>query len=150
MRDGTVSRSLLFETDPNGRVIRLEVSSAAGLLTLHPEGAGSVLHGNVVTTAGIRHLTLGEGLLFVLGSPTAAAIGLGGLARQIAVGATERVSLIRIDDRLEPGEESWDVTRVDEWTWRLSKVSDGETRTVRVGADGLVELPGGVSWPLEL
>ncbi len=149
-RGGAVSRSLLFETDPAGRVARLEIATTAGLLTIHPAGDPAVLHGNVVTPGGIRHLTLEPGMLFVLGSLAAAAIGLEALRDRVAVGATERVELIRIDDRLEPGEGSWDVTRIDVRTWRLVKVADGEVRTVRLDEDGLVELPGGATWPLEV
>lgn len=51
----TVVSSLLFELDPEGRFAHLELSTAAGLLTLHPEGDGT-LHGNAVTAAGIEHV----------------------------------------------------------------------------------------------
>ena len=45
-----------LEVAPNGRVTRLELTTGAGLLTLHPEPDESALHGNVVTPTGIRHL----------------------------------------------------------------------------------------------
>ena len=54
-RDGAVVHSLLLELDPDGRFAHLELTTAAGLLTLHPEGDGT-LHGNAVTPAGITHL----------------------------------------------------------------------------------------------
>ena len=154
-RDGVHLRAILFETDRSGRVERLEIASPAGLLTLHPDADGSTLHGNVVTPDGIRHLTFPwspADSLFVLGSPAAAAISLGGLAQTIAIGATARVSTIRIDARLEPRPFAWDVSRVDERTWHLVEVSDApspEERTVRLDADRLVDLPGGERWPLE-
>ena len=47
--------SLLLELDPKGRFSHLELSTATGLLTLHPEGDGT-LHGNAVTSAGITHV----------------------------------------------------------------------------------------------
>jgi len=54
-RDGMVVHSLLLELDPEGRFAHLELTTAAGLLTLHPEGDGT-LHGNAVTPAGITHV----------------------------------------------------------------------------------------------
>jgi hypothetical protein len=148
--DGSVLRAVLLETDPAGRVVRLELSTAAGLLTLHPDRDGAVLHGNVVTPGGVRHLTLDEAVLFIAGSPAAAAVALGRLSGQVAVGGAQRVDVIRIDDRLEPGEGSWDVTRLEERTWRLVSAGDGEVRSVRLDGDGLAELPDGEAWPLEL
>lgn len=51
----TVVSSLLLELDPDGRFAHLELSTPAGLLTLHPEGDGT-LHGNTVTAAGVGHV----------------------------------------------------------------------------------------------
>ena len=50
-----IRSSLLLELDPAGRFSHLELSTAAGLLTLHPEGDGT-LHGNAVTVDGLRHV----------------------------------------------------------------------------------------------
>jgi hypothetical protein len=50
-----IRSSLLLELDPDGRFSHLELSTAAGLLTLHPEGDGT-LHGNAVTPVGISHV----------------------------------------------------------------------------------------------
>ena len=55
---GSFRRSMLLEASPAGRVTRLELSTAAGLLTLHPDADSRELHGNVVTPTGIRHLAL--------------------------------------------------------------------------------------------
>lgn len=55
VRDGTVVHSLLLELDPGGRFSHLELTTAAGLLTLHPEGDGTI-HGNAVTEAGVTHV----------------------------------------------------------------------------------------------
>jgi hypothetical protein len=54
-RDGAVVHSLLLELAPDGRFAHLELTTEAGLLTLHPEGDGT-LHGNAVTQAGITHV----------------------------------------------------------------------------------------------
>jgi hypothetical protein len=55
VRDEAVVHSLLLELDPEGRFAHLELTTPAGLLTLHPEGDGT-LHGNAVTAAGISHV----------------------------------------------------------------------------------------------
>jgi hypothetical protein len=54
--DGRGLLVVLLETDPGGSPTRLEVSSAAGLLTLHPEADGREAHGNVVGPDGVRPL----------------------------------------------------------------------------------------------
>lgn len=54
-RGGAVRHSLLFELDPAGRFAHLELTTPAGLLTLHPEGDGTI-HGNAVTAAGVAHV----------------------------------------------------------------------------------------------
>jgi hypothetical protein len=154
-RDGVLIRAVLFEADRSGRVERLELVSSAGLLTLHPADDDSAIHGNVVTPTGIRHLAFewhDQAVLFVEGSPAAAAIAMGRLARRVPIGATERVSTIRIDGRLDPRPTVWDVTRSEERTWRLVEVSNEASRaerTVRIDDNGLVDMPGSVSWPLE-
>jgi len=70
--DGAVVSSLLLELDPMRRFSHLELATAAGLLTLHPEGDGS-LHGNAVEATGVRHVVAvpwqPDDLLVVAGSP---------------------------------------------------------------------------------
>jgi hypothetical protein len=53
--DGAIVHSLLLELDPDGRFSHLELSTPAGLLTLHPEGDGT-LHGNAVRPDGVSHV----------------------------------------------------------------------------------------------
>lgn len=94
-RDGVLVRTVLFELDPSGRVTRLEVATANGLLTLHPDDDGQTMHGNVVSPDGVRHLRFDWGpeqALLVEGSQAAATIVAGG-------GAT---SVLRIGDDLDP------------------------------------------------
>lgn len=53
--DGALVSSLLYELDPDGRFAHLELATPAGLLTLHPEGDGT-LHGNAIVDGGVRHV----------------------------------------------------------------------------------------------
>ena len=63
-RDGVIVHSLLYETDRSRRFAHLELSIEGALLTLHPEGDGT-LHGNRVSELGIDHV---RGVPFPLGS----------------------------------------------------------------------------------
>jgi hypothetical protein len=63
-RDGAVVHALLYETDPARRFAHLELSIDGALLTLHPEGDGT-LHGNRVSAHGIDHV---RGIAFPAGS----------------------------------------------------------------------------------
>jgi hypothetical protein len=65
-RGGMVVHSLLLETGPDRRFTHLELSVAGALLTLHPEGNGT-LHGNRVDAWGtdVEHV---DGLPFPEGS----------------------------------------------------------------------------------
>jgi hypothetical protein len=157
--DGVARRSILFEMDPAGEVSRLEIGSAAGLLTLHPVGRPAAIHGNLVSAAGIRHLSFpGEAgtVLVVDGSPASDAIVLGRpeLAG-LAVGAGRRFAAFRVDERLDPEPVEIEITRLETRSWRWTTwptdgpPSTGPPRTVRLGADGLVELADGARWPLE-
>lgn len=55
---GTVVADLLIEVDHSGRWTRLELATAAGILTLHPERDERSVHGNVVTEGGVVPLAL--------------------------------------------------------------------------------------------
>jgi hypothetical protein len=152
-RDGALRRSLLLEVSPAGGPARLELTTAAGLLTLHPDGDGRTLHGNVVTPTGIRHLAFEwsfEHELLVLDSPAAAATTLRRFADLLAVGETRPVPVVSIDDTLEPAVGAWDVTRTSVDGWRLRDQAGEEERTARVDEDGIPVLDGAERWPLEL
>ncbi|HEV7810528.1 MAG TPA: hypothetical protein VGO64_08010 [Candidatus Limnocylindrales bacterium] len=125
-----IRSSLLLELDAERRFSHLELSTEAGLLTLHPEGDGT-LHGNAVTRAGVAHVAglawNVDGAILLEGSAVcrAAAVRDGSSGGEI-VGLT-----IELDLRL--GLES---ALVDPIEW--------------ADADGLPMLVDRASWPLEL
>ena len=148
-----VIRSILLEVAPTGRPERLEVTTRAGLLTLHPEPDASALHGNVVTPDGIRHLAFAwsadHGLL-VAGSPVAAAVLVGRLAH-VRVGDTVETDVVRMADDLEPTAERWAVARPRARAWSLRPTGDRSVDAIELELDAM-GLPSGVaarSWPLE-
>lgn len=131
-----IRSSLLLELDPDGRFSHLELSTPAGLLTLHPEGDGT-LHGNAVVAGGVRHVVgrAWDRDAFVLleGSPVcrAAAAGRRGGEPDRPVPTERPVLEIGLDLSLRDGR-----ARVDGATWATDA---GEPRLVD-----------GASWPLEL
>ena len=132
---------LLLEVTPDGRVGRLEATTAAGQLTFHPEPDERSAHGNLVTPDGVVHLALpwepGR-RLEVPWSPVADAV----LVATVPVTGRLRVATVGADLVLR--ERAIDVERVGEGRWTV----DG--RTVVVDAAGLpLPAPGAASWPLE-
>jgi hypothetical protein len=120
-----IRSSLLLELDPDGRFSHLELSTAAGLLTLHPEGDGT-LHGNRVTADGVYHLRRPwdpSTMVVVEGSTVCVAAASRG-------GPAHGWLRIRGDLGLEPASDPIDAVAVD--------------------PDGLPVLDGGGTWPLEL
>lgn len=151
-RDGSLVRSLLLEASASGRPTRLEVTTSAGLLTLHPEPDESTLHGNVVRGDGVDHLTFGwsaEHELLVFGSPASATITLRRLADLMVVGATRTIDVLRIDDTLEPRPARWTAERIARHAWHLRDVDGHEERRLTVDDEGRPLLPDAISWPLE-
>jgi len=72
---GALLSDLLLEVDPEGRWTRLELASAEGILTLHPEPAATAVHGNLVTERGVLPLAFAwspQHRLVVEGEPVAA------------------------------------------------------------------------------
>ena len=152
-RDGQLVRSLLIEASTGGRPTRLEMTTRAGLLTLHPEPDEAALHGNVVTPRGIRHLALPwspEHELFVVASPASATIGIRRFSRSMVVGAGITVDLVYVDDELEPRPARWRVERIGAHGWHLHDVDGSEERRLTVADDGRPILLDEVFWPLEI
>jgi hypothetical protein len=144
---GDVLSSLLLETDPAGRFLHSEVSSAAGLLTLHPEGDGTI-HGNVVTSDGVRHVTglrwsPGSALL-VDGSPIALTAAVLAPNDRTVVGQSTRLDVVRVSLGLDVAIETVEMEQVGADLWRV----DG--REIRVDPDNLPVFADARTWPLEL
>lgn len=151
-QDGGLRRSVLLEASPAGRPMRLELTSPAGILTLHPNVGGSELHGNVVTPTGIRHLAFdwsSEHDLFVVGSPAAAAVAVRRFADILAVGEARPVPVVWVDDALEPRPGAWQVTRTAPDGWHLRDLDGAEERVITVDPGGIPVLRDAASWPLE-
>jgi hypothetical protein len=128
---GSIIHSLLLETFPDGRFAHLELSTPAGLLTLHPEADGT-LHGNAVTDDGVAHV---RGLPW---SPGAVVLVEGSVAAGTAAAAFA-----------DPGAATIPAVHVRA---DLS-LSNQPVRPVDlphgVDAEGLPVLDAGVTWPLE-
>jgi hypothetical protein len=137
---GALVSSLLLELDPAGRFSHLELSTASGLLTLHPEGDGT-LHGNAVEADGVRHVVaipwIADDILLVAGSPTSRAAAArradvppdAGTARPKGVGFGVVVGLDLAVERRAIGRSE---------------------RTIPLDSNGLPLFADGVTWPLEL
>ena len=134
VRDGAIVSSLLLEIDPKGRFSHLELSTATGLLTLHPEADGT-LHGNAVDASGVRHVVavpwVPDDVLLVAGSPIARAA------------ATPRA-----DAHRRSGVAMGVVVGLD---LAVDRRAIGRTeRAIQLDPSGTPAFPDGVSWPLEL
>jgi hypothetical protein len=138
---GALIDDLLLEVTTDGRIGRLELTTAAGQLTFHPEPDERTAHGNVVGPVGVRHLAIGWSpgrQLDIPGSPIADAVLVEGIAGQGVVA----VATVGAD--LLPRLGTVTVKRVGEGSWLV----DG--RCVVVDVDGLPVLGrDAVSWPLE-
>jgi hypothetical protein len=154
-RDGAVTHALLLEVRPDGRLSRLELTTPAGMLTLHPDEAGRVLHGNAVGADGVRHLRLAwsdEHGVEVADRPIAAAVTAHRLAGSVAVGEGRDVPVLRIgvDLGIVPARQRYD--RIGEGEWRIAPLTDGAAAfAMRIDERGIpTSLEDAAEWPLEL
>jgi hypothetical protein len=151
-----IQHSLLLETGPDGRFSHLELSTEAGLLTLHPEGDGT-LHGNAIVDhgeAGLRDATgvehvrglvwPSDGIAFVDGSLICQLAGIRALRDSLAPSTSHSQPVIWIPENLWLEVKPMRVERVDDRRWRF-----GDRQEVEVDADGLPLLVDGAIWPLE-
>jgi hypothetical protein len=146
-----MATSLLLETDPSGLFSHLELSTRGGLLTLHPEGDGT-LHGNAVVggedSVGIEHVRgiawQPDSLVLVDGSIIcqAAAVLLLGQPAPGWSSTSRSAVLIPATLWLQAGPVR--VERVGLTRWRF-----GDDPPLDVDERGLPVLRDGSTWPLD-
>jgi hypothetical protein len=149
--DREVVGVLLLETRPDGRLGKLELGTAAGLLTLHPDG--SALHGNVVRPDGVEHLSLPwteDVILLVAGTPTTAAAAARTLGERVGVGQGCTIGGVSVDVRLVVRAATFRVARVGPRGWWFVTADTGERTGVTLDRDGVPLLVDAEDWPLEL
>jgi hypothetical protein len=148
--NGAITHAVLLEVDLAGRPSRLELTTPAGMLTLHPAADQREIHGNVVsaTGEGVRHLAFAWGPeheLELAGRPGPTAVALHRRRTSVAVGSSVEVDVLAIGMKLDvrPGRRRFE--RLGEDRWRVGlRASDIE---FEIDADGLPV--GGVRWALE-
>jgi len=151
LRDGRLEGTILLEIDAAGRPARLELGTADGLLTLHPDREKLELHGNVVTPAGIRHLRLDWSPaheLVVDGFPVVLLAAVRRLDAVIPVGQTAERAAVIVDSGLRCHVATIRLSRLDERRWRAE--GEGSAIGVEIDADGApAGLDESADWPLE-
>jgi hypothetical protein len=146
-RQPGIRHSLLLEMDREGRFSHLELSTAGGLLTLHPEGDGT-LHGNAVTTGGVRHIR-GEpwdrdGIILIDGSIVSRLAAFPGLSAAIASGAERAILVVRVSRDLDLL-SAREVVRRDGRRWSIGEAEDltPDERGLLADQDWPLEEPAG-------
>jgi hypothetical protein len=153
--NGAISHALLLEVDVDGRPSRLELTTAAGMLTLHPDEARRSIHGNVVTPGGVRHLSLpwsDEHGLEVVGRPIASVVTADRLAGSTPVGEGRAIPVVVIAADLNVSEAIRRFVRLGDSEWRIEgQIDAAEGSTLAVDERGIPAwLSDGQEWPLEL
>jgi hypothetical protein len=150
-----ISHALLLEVDIDGRPSRLELTTAAGMLTLHPDESRRSLHGNVVTPDGVRHLSLpwsDEGGLEIERRPIASVVTAHRLAGSTAVGEGRTIPVVVIAADLTVSEATRRFVRLGDSEWRIEgEIGAAGGSTLAVDERGIpLGLSDGREWPLEL
>jgi hypothetical protein len=143
-----VASSLLLETDPAGNFAHLELATPSGLLTLHPEGDGT-LHGHAIVSDGVEHVAGlpwdPDGIVLLDGSTVCRLAAVACLAGIVAAGTSKGHLAAVIPPTLWLEVTPIRVERIDAATWRF-----GAEEPFAVDERGLPHLRGGEIWPLEL
>lgn len=148
-------RTMLLEVDSDGRPARLELATARGMLTVHPEHDPAALHGNVVGETGVRPITLPWGadhLLVVTDELVSVGVAIHGLGPGTQ---SLEVPVIAVDRLLDIAIVRWRIRRTSSTTWQIESTDGaGPARLVEIDSDGLPRALDGVPvdasrWPLE-
>jgi hypothetical protein len=150
--DGGMVTSLLLETDTSGRFAHLELSTTTGLLTLHPEGDGS-LHGHAVVggehSVGVEPVPgltwQPDGLVIVEGSTICQLAAIHLLGRSLPEFSAVSQPAVAIHPTLACQPTVVRVERITRDRWRF-----GGDPPIDVEERGLPLLRDGEMWPLEL
>ncbi|MFN8628985.1 MAG: hypothetical protein U0838_01285 [Chloroflexota bacterium] len=151
--DGRMEAALLVETAGDGRLTKLELATGEGLLTLHPDGDPLRLHGNVVRSSGIDHISLPwspEHLLVAGASPLTAAIAVAGAAARVGVGEGSKFPAVAVGIDLRPQPSTWHVAHTADRRWRILAADGGASLVLETDADGLPTADDAALWPLEI
>jgi len=149
--DGALFGTVLLETGPDGGVGKLEVTTAEGLLTLHP--AGGTLHGNAVRPTGVTHIALpwtDDRILLVAGTPATAAAAARVLVGTLGVGEGRTVAGVLVTPTLVVRSVTFRVARVGPRGWRFIVADTGHEIGVTLDRDGIPALEAPETWPLEV
>ena len=148
MVNGSITTLVLLEVDLRGRPSRLEVTTRAGMLTLHPSPDGREIHGNVVSSAGrgVRHLAFPWGPqheLELAGRPGPTIVALHRRQAAVPIGASVEVEVlvIGLDLAVVAGRRRFE--RLSTARWRVTPSGT----EFEIDPDGLPV--GGARWALE-
>ncbi len=149
-RDGVISHSLLLEVDGAGRPSRLELTTEAGMLTLHPEPDERFILGNVVSSDGVRPLAFAwspEHELEVADRQIATALALHRRQASFPVGTNVRFPVLVVDAGLNVAAAERMVRNDGGDRWTIIDVATSAEWTVTIDADGIPRSD--ERWPLE-
>jgi len=150
--DGHLTHVLLLELDNDGRPSRLELTTEAGMLTLHPEPDGRSIEGNVVHARGVRPLQFRwspDHELEIVDRPIATSVMLHRLSGSVRVGEGETIDILSIDAALTVRPGSRVVRRIADARWEVADLSAGTQSTIELGAHGIPRFRDAQEWPLE-
>jgi hypothetical protein len=141
-----IAHSVLLEVDPDGRFSHLELSTPAGLLTLHPEGDGT-LHGHAVVDDGVKHVAglqwQPEAIVVIDDSVVCVLAAAQLLQSTVAPGSSVARQAAKISPSLAVEVGPIAVARAAA-TWQL-----GANAPIEIDGSGEPRLNGGETWPLE-
>ena len=150
--DGHITHSLLFEATAGGGATRLELTTASGMLTLHPDAEEREVHGNVVHIGGVRPIRVPWGpdhAFEIVDRPIATAVMLARMTRSVAVGEGETVAVVSVDSGLVVRSGTRLVRRLSESRWEVADLGAGRALELELDGDGVPRLGTADDWPLE-